>query len=98
MDKFQFTWIYSIVKQFAKCLAEYSAYLNAQNIEISKNHQLEIPVRSMEDSISIKVYDGAQFFPNFHAKYNYNSLNDKLSALPYWETLNIEPFVPSEPR
>lgn len=98
MDKSQFTWIYPIIEKFAKCLTEYHTYLKAQNIEISKNHQLEIPVRSMKDSISIKIYDAAHFFPNFRAKYDYNSLNDKLSALPYWETLNIEPFTPLEPR
>jgi hypothetical protein len=98
INKSQFTWIYPIVEKFAKCLTEYSAYLNKQNIEVSKNHQLEIPVRSIEDSISIKVYDGIRGFSNFHAKYNYNSLNDKLSVLPYWEELNIELFVPSEPR
>jgi hypothetical protein len=31
-------------------------------------------------------------------KPNYDSLNDKLSTLPYWETLDIEPFVLLEPR
>ncbi|CAG8816499.1 33151_t:CDS:2, partial [Racocetra persica] len=36
---------------------EYSTYLHKQNIKISKNHQLEIPVRSLDDSISVKVYN-----------------------------------------
>ncbi|GBB89722.1 hypothetical protein RclHR1_01650029 [Rhizophagus clarus] len=97
MGKSQFTWAYPIIEKFAKCLVKYHIYLNAQNIEISKNHQLEIPVRSMEDSISIKIYDATNFFPNFRAKYDYNNLNDKLFTLPYWKTLNIESFMPLKP-
>ncbi|CAB4431161.1 unnamed protein product [Rhizophagus irregularis] len=65
-------WYVDMCEKFAKCLTEYHTYLKAQNIEISKNHQLEIPVRSMKDSISIKIYDAAHYFPNFRAKYNYN--------------------------
>jgi hypothetical protein len=98
IEKSQFTWLYPLVEKFSKCLIEYSKYLRNQNIEISKNHQLEVPIRSIDDSVSVKVYNGAIFFPNPQTKYNYNSLNDKLSTLPYWETLDIEPFVPSEPR
>ena len=98
MEKSQFTWLCPLLEKFSKCLIEYSTYLHEQNIEISRNHQLEIPVRSIDDSISVKVYDGTNFFPNPQTKHNYNSLNDKLSTLSYWETLDIELFVPSEPR
>jgi hypothetical protein len=69
-----------------------------QRIEISKNHQLEIPIKSIDDSISIKVYESVRFFSNFQTKNIYDNLNNKLSTLPYWEVLDIEPFVPSEPR
>ncbi|CAG8732537.1 5158_t:CDS:2, partial [Racocetra fulgida] len=55
--KSQFTWLFPLLEKFSKCLVEYSTYLHEQNIEISKNHQLEIPVRLLDDSISIKVYD-----------------------------------------
>ena len=98
MENSQFTWLYPIVEKFSKCLNEYSTYLNAQNIEISKNHQLEIPVRSLDNSISVKVYDGIYFFSSLQTKSIYNSLNDKLATLPYWEAIDIEPFVPSVPR
>ena len=96
IDSSQFTWIYPIIEKFFKCLNEYSAYLNAQNIETNRNHQLEIPVRSIDDSINVKVYDGIRFFSN--SKNIYNDLNDKLSTLPYWEILNIDSFTPSELR
>jgi hypothetical protein len=82
-----------LLEKFSKCLIEYFTYLYKQNIEISKNYQLEIPVRSINDSISVKVYNSTNFFSNFQTKYNYNSLNDKLSTLPYWETLDIESFI-----
>jgi hypothetical protein len=84
-----------IVEKFTKCLNEYSTYLETQNIEISRNHQLEIPVRSIDDSISVKIYDSIHFLSINNI---YNSLNEKLSTLPYWEALDIEPFVPSESR
>ena len=51
-----------LLEKFSKCLIEYSTYLREQNIEISRNYQLEIPVRSIDDSISVKVYDGINFF------------------------------------
>ncbi|CAB5350750.1 unnamed protein product [Rhizophagus irregularis] len=98
MENSQFTWLYPIVEKFTKCLNEYSTYLNVQRIEISENHQLEIPIRSIDDSISVKVYEGVRFFSNFQTKNIYDNLNNKLSTLPYWEVLDIEPFVPSEPR
>jgi hypothetical protein len=69
--------IYPIVEKFSKCLNEYSAYLNAQNIEVNNNHQLEIPVRA----ISVKVYDGIQFFSNIRTENIYDSLNNKLLYL-----------------
>ena len=95
MESSQFTWLYPIIERFTKCLNEYSAYLNAQNIETSKNHQLEVPVRSTDNSISVKIFDSAHFVPT---KNIYSGLNEKLSSLPYWETLDIEPFVPLESR
>ena len=98
IDSSQFTWIYPIVERFSKCLNEYSTYLRTQNIKIGENHQLEIPVRSIDDSINVKIYDGIQVFSNSHTKLKYKSLNNKLSTLPFWEVLDIEPFVPSEPR
>jgi len=96
IDGSQFVWIYPIIEKFSKCLNEYSAYLNAQNLETNRNHQLEIPVRSIDDSTNVKVYDGIRLFSN--SKNIYNDLNDKLSTLPYWETLNIDSFTPSELR
>ena len=77
---------------------EYSTYLHTQNIKIGENHQLEIPVRSIDDSINVKVYDGIRISSNSHTKLKYESLNNKLSTLPFWEVLDIEPFVPPEPR
>jgi len=97
MESSQFTWLYPIVEIFSKCLNEYSTYLNTQNIEISRNYQLEIPVRSIDNSISIKIYDGIHF-SNLNTKDIYNSLNEKLSTLSHWEALDIEPFTPSESR
>ena len=98
IDNSQFTSIYPIVEKFSKCLNEYSTYLNAQNIKINENHQLEILVRSIDDSVSVKIYDRIQFFSNSHTKQKYERLNDKLSTLPYWEAMNIELFTPSELR
>ena len=94
MENSQFTWLYSIVEKFTKCLNEYSTYLNTKNIEIKRNHQLEIPVRSVDNSISVKIYDSH----SLQIKSIYNSLNDKLGTLPYWEALDIEPFVPLESK
>ncbi|RIA89165.1 hypothetical protein C1645_825250 [Glomus cerebriforme] len=54
IDSSQFTWIYPIVERFSKCLNEYFTYLRTQNIKIGKNHQLEIPVRLIDDSINMK--------------------------------------------
>ncbi|CAI2193385.1 13814_t:CDS:2 [Funneliformis geosporum] len=34
-----------LIEKFTKCLNQYSTYLNMQNIEISRNHQLEIPFK-----------------------------------------------------
>ncbi len=84
------------MEKFTKCLNEYSIYLNMQNTEISENHQLEIPVRSIDDSISIKVYDGIHFFFNLYIKNIYNSLNNKLFTLSYWKVLDIKLFMLSK--
>ncbi|CAG8531760.1 17157_t:CDS:2, partial [Dentiscutata erythropus] len=97
IEKSQFNWLFPLLEKFSNCLIEYSTYLNEQNIEISKNHQLEFPVRSLDDSISIKIYDGTSFFSSPQTKSNYESLNNKLSTLSYWKVLDIEPFVPSKP-
>ena len=71
------------MKKFTKCLNEYFTYLNMQNTKISGNHQLEISVRSIDNSISIKVYNEIHFFSNLHTKNIYNNLNDKLFTLSY---------------
>ncbi len=86
------------MKKFTKCLNEYSTYLNIQNIKISENHQLEVPVKSIDDSISIKVYVRIHFFSNLYTKNIYNSLNNKLFTLSYWKVLDIELFMLLESR
>ncbi|RIA96553.1 hypothetical protein C1645_815229 [Glomus cerebriforme] len=70
-------------------------YKKTQNIEISRNHQLEIPIRLIDDSISIKIYNNTYFLPTNNI---YNNLNKKLSTLSYWKILDIKLFVPSELR
>jgi len=77
IEKSQFTWLYPLLEKFSKCLTEYSTYLHEQNVKISKNYQLEIPVRSMNNSVSVKVYNSTSFFSNSLTKYSYDSLNNK---------------------
>ena len=95
MELSQFTWLYPIIEKFTKCLNEYSTYLKTQNTKTSRNHQLEVPVRSIDDSISVKIYDAIRSLPT---KSIYDDLNENLFTLPYWKTLDIESFLPSEPR
>ncbi|PKC16320.1 hypothetical protein RhiirA5_407138, partial [Rhizophagus irregularis] len=97
MDNFQFTSIYPVIERFSKCLNEYSTYLKEQDIKMSENHNLSIPVRSIDDLISVKVYDRIQFNSNSYNRQKYASLNNKLSTIPCWEVMDVEPFVPSEP-
>ncbi|GBC04961.1 hypothetical protein RclHR1_05970018 [Rhizophagus clarus] len=85
MDKSQFMWVYPIIEKFAKCLAEYHIYSNTLNIEISNNHQLEIPVRLIEDSISIKIYDAAHFFPSFQPSKKYGLIHQNMPDNIYYK-------------
>ncbi|RIA84335.1 hypothetical protein C1645_832418 [Glomus cerebriforme] len=48
----------------------------------------------IDDLINVKIYDRIWVFSNSHTKLKYKSLNNKLSTLPFWEVLDIEPFVP----
>ncbi|PKK58505.1 hypothetical protein RhiirC2_796186 [Rhizophagus irregularis] len=64
---------------------------------MSENHNLSIPVRSIDDLISVKVYDRIQFNSNSYNRQKYASLNNKLSTIPCWEVIDVKLFVPSKP-
>ncbi|CAG8554670.1 14091_t:CDS:2 [Racocetra fulgida] len=84
---------YDCVNRYANLLFGYLNMPWIKNLNL-----LEISVRSLDDSISVKVYNGISFFSNPQTKSDYDSLNNKLSTLSYWEALDIEPFISSEPR
>ncbi|CAG8636266.1 16711_t:CDS:2, partial [Dentiscutata erythropus] len=89
-----FHWLVNPLEQLATNLSQYQEFLQKQLITVTQNHFSLEPVKKNNSFLTILQ-------PNLvrksHIIDRYQTLVDFLEQSNFWETINIESFLPNEP-
>ena len=91
-----FNWLRDAFDSFIVAISNYVKFLQHQRDITAANHASEIPVRTIDQATTVKIYK-KNIWVSPVDKLKYDHLRNLLTNLPLWKTVDIEEYLPDDP-
>src|SRR5205085_6625535 len=92
----RFDWLRDVFDRFIVAISNYVGFLQRQRDTTAVNHASEGPVRTVEQSTTIKIHKKNIWIAPID-KTKYYHLENSLIDLPPWKPVDIEEYLPINP-